>query len=46
MPEFFSGTTELKNIDASVFKKEYWTDSDDTKQKMMAGSIGSEQDIA
>ncbi len=33
---FFSGTTELKNIDASVFKKEYWTDSDDTKQKMMA----------
>ena len=34
--QFFSNLSDLKRIDEKVFKKEYWTDSDDTKQRMMA----------
>ena len=34
--QFFNDIADLKQIDDSVFKKEYWTDSDDTKQRMMA----------
>ena len=33
---FFSKLSDLKRVDEKVFKKEYWTDSDDTKQRMMA----------
>ena len=32
---FYSGVDDLGNIDGSVFKKEYWTDGDDTKQKRL-----------
>ena len=34
--QFFSKLSDLKKIDGKVFDKEYWTDSDDTKQRMMA----------
>lgn len=34
--QFYSNLSDLKRIDEKVFKKEYWTESDDTKQKMMA----------
>ena len=34
--QFYSKLSDLKKIDEKVFKKEYWTDSDDTKQRMMA----------
>ena len=34
--QFYSKSSDLQKIDEKVFKKEYWTDSDDTKQRMMA----------
>lgn len=33
---FYPNNKGLSKIDGGVFKKEYWTDSDDTKQRMMA----------
>ncbi len=34
--EFYSDIKKLNRIDKKILKNEYWTDSDDTKQKMMA----------
>ena len=34
--QFFAGVGNLKKIDGKLFKKEYWTDSDDSKQRRMA----------
>ena len=33
---FYLDVNDLSNIDLNVFNQEYWTDSTDTKQKMMA----------
>ncbi len=33
---FYSKLADLKHIDNKIFQYKYWTDSDDTKQKMMA----------
>lgn len=33
---FYRDIKYLSKVDDKVFKKDYWTDSDDTKQKMMA----------
>ena len=37
--EFFPAAERGKVIDRKVLQKEYWTDSDDTKQKMMAEAL-------
>ncbi len=34
--EFYSDINELNHVDEKILTKEYWTNSDDTKQKMMA----------
>ncbi len=36
LAEFYSSGEGLKKIEAKTFKNEYWTDSNDSKQKMMA----------
>lgn len=41
--QFFESQQGLEKIDGEVFKKEYWTDSDETKRKMMAEVLVPEQ---
>lgn len=36
MVHFYDRVESLQKIDGKVFRKKYWTDSDDTKQKMTA----------
>lgn len=48
--QFYSEPKDLKHIDAKILKHEYWTDSTDTKQRMMAellvpDAIGAEHII-
>ena len=37
--EFFPAAEHGKAIDRKILQKEYWTDSDDTKQRMMAEAL-------
>lgn len=43
--KFYTKIADLKYIDSKIFKYEYWTESDDTKQKMMAEVLVPDKEI-